>query len=151
MTANRTLLRLERLGGREAPSATAVAVPTGAAGGIYRAAAATDAGRGYLFHGAADLPGQGHFDVAGELKSAGLVRGGHASGLLVLNGRTGLVVLGLTGPDQDGPAALPDTFTYTVIGGSGLYRGLRGTGTLSLTPNALQGRGPQFGAFSIAF
>ena len=39
----------------------------------------------------------------------------------------------LTGPMQPGFSALPSTFTYTVLSGTGRFQGLHSTGTVQLT------------------
>jgi hypothetical protein len=112
-----------------------------------------------------DLMGSGHVatlgrtDVTGHLRTLGNIALGHATGTLFLSDPRGTVTLSLKGPDQKGPAGLPDHFRFTATGGTGAFKNIDDTGTAFLiripakspatgtTPGASAGTDPDHGHF----
>jgi len=100
-----------------------------------------DAGRQY------DLGGKGpvvplgptHLGPASQLHSVGFLARGRSEGRLTLIDQGGSVTLKLVGPLQPGFSKLPDHYTFTIVSGTGKYRGATGTGTAGLEVGKFQG------------
>ncbi|HEY1377195.1 MAG TPA: hypothetical protein VGF55_10400 [Gemmataceae bacterium] len=150
MTARRTLLRVEELGGRVLPSATAAAAPpvaaaaavstpaqvtTGSAwAGEGRYAVTTNrttAAKTYTLEASAGLGSNGFFTVSGSVTTVGN-KAGRATGRVVLSSPRGTLTLDVTGSAQAANAALPAAVTYTVVSGTGVFSRYAGQGTLKL-------------------
>ena len=102
------------------------------AGGYLVGANNADAGSRYDLVGIGELSGLGETMVSGDLFSTGLVRSGHASGVLTLRNSHGSVRLTLEGPPQGSRAPLPGSFHFTVTSGTGTYSHLHSSGTALL-------------------
>jgi hypothetical protein len=89
--------------------------------------------------GVATLDGQGTFTVTGEFHSLGYILFGHAGGTLTFTNDQGSFTLQLDGPLQTGFSPLPQSFTYSVLSGTGAYQNLQASGSVSLTLTAATG------------
>jgi hypothetical protein len=83
--------------------------------------------------GTADLASTGHVSLSGSILGAGFVAVGHARGTLTFSNVAGSVTISLTGPQQAGFAALPSTYQYQIVSGTGKFLHLSDFGTLTLT------------------
>jgi hypothetical protein len=83
--------------------------------------------------GTAFLNRLGDVTLAGTIHGVGGVAVGRATGTLTFRNTSGSVTVRLTGPLQTEFAALPQQFTYAVVGGTGAYTRVTDTGTLTLT------------------
>jgi hypothetical protein len=88
----------------------------------------------FEMQGAADLGQMGEVSVKGFVQSAGGI--GHAYGTLTLTNAQGSVTLRLQGPQQTSPTAIPASFQFLVISGTGAYSNFTDQGTLNLTLTA---------------
>ncbi len=153
--ANRVLLQVEELGQRVLPSTTTSVLPLfplfptvpAPLPTVSTHALAGQAQGGYIqsglpsllkpvtdtLHGTDDLNALGHATVNGTVHGVGLVALGRATGTLTFANVHGSVTVALTGPLQAMLSALPQQFTYTVVGGTGAYAHVRDTGSLTLT------------------
>jgi hypothetical protein len=154
MTARRTLLRVEELGGRVLPSATVAATPptaalsapvrvtTGVAWvGEGRFTVTTNratAAKTYALEGSASLGSSGFFTISGSVTTVGS-KAGRATGRVVLSSPRGTLTLNVSGPTQAANAALPTTVTYSVVGGTGVFSRYAGQGSLKLAPELFAG------------
>jgi hypothetical protein len=156
----RTLLRVEELDARIAP--TSLAIPglsmlptqmpagifsvrpgqttprfTGTAKGDYASFTLDNhAGTEYDLAGTADLAHFGHLQMAGRITSAPANHAGVAAGLVGFFTLRGSVTLKLVGPQQPANSPLPAHMTYTVVASSGIYAGIHSTGTVDVTLNS---------------
>lgn len=105
-----------------------------------------DVGPTYELQGTAALELLGQVSVKADIRGAGFVATGNATGTIVLSNNRGSVTLRLTGPTQPGFSALPRTFKFTVINATGAYSGFIMTGVLDL----LTASNPAASAFSRA-
>jgi hypothetical protein len=144
----RTLLKVEELDGRVAPSAAAPTPPTDAGPTLAPPSSPTlygnlhgqwkaeaphpDVGNTSDLVGSGDLAGVGHVTLTGSVSAVGMIANGHAGGTLTLTGTNGSITLKLTGPSQPGFAALPDRFDYQVTGGTGKLHSLHSSGRIYL-------------------
>jgi hypothetical protein len=87
-----------------------------------------DIGRSTSLVGKGTIAPLGAVNVSGSLHAPGFIARGRATGSLVLTGANGSVALQLTGPLQRGFSALPTSFTYRIVGGTGAYVGSTGRG-----------------------
>jgi hypothetical protein len=107
------------------------------AGGYAVGAGSRDAGFRFDLAGIGDLAGVGESLFFGELHSLGLVRSGHAAGVVTLENSHGTIRLTLEGVRAQGAfAPLPQQFHFTVTSGTGAYSHSHASGTalLHLTP-----------------
>lgn len=162
----RRRLQLEELGARVLPSANPLApvhAPVGHAAAHHMAQPPLDgkgqgtytdnpvqngAGITYTLTGTAKFDGLGNVTVAGTVHSVGFIQEGHASGELTFTNAQGSVTVKLEGPSQAGFSPLPKKFEYTVIGGTGQYQNLSGSGTLHLALTPTPGN-PETGTFTL--
>jgi hypothetical protein len=159
MITRRTVLRVEELGARIVPSATAPVVKPPAATAAIVPTAATSpapvkpiaaaaweghgrytiatlkagAGKTYTFQGSAAIGKLGYFAISGTITTVGNVRTGHATGRLTISSRSGTLVINLTGPTQTKFAAMPPKFTYTVVSATGKFAHWAGKGDLLMS------------------
>jgi hypothetical protein len=109
------------------------------AGGYAVGANNRDAGIRYDLVGIGGLAGLGETIFSGDLRSTGMVRSGHASGVVTLETNRGTVRLALEGvPAQKAFAPLPQQYHFTVTAGTGAYSHLHASGTavLHLSPTS---------------
>jgi hypothetical protein len=88
----------------------------------------------YAMQGSADLGDMGKVSVKGFVQSPGGI--GHAYGTLTLTNANGSVTLRLQGPQQTSLSAIPNSFQFQVISGTGAYSNFTDQGTLDLTLTA---------------
>jgi hypothetical protein len=105
-----------------------------------------DVGLPYHLQGAGNFGVLGLVTVTGNIKSAGFIMQGHATGTLTFANAQGSITLQLTGAEQDGPAPLPQQFSYQITSGTGAYANLHDQGTLTLQTTSM---GAGFGVASI--
>jgi len=131
-------LHVEDLDARIVPGASPVVVPPPlllvghGTGAFTQEIGIPEIGQKYDLLGSATLNGLGQVTVRGSVDSVGFVLHGHAWGTLTLANAKGTVTLRLEGPEQNGFAALPSSFTFAVTGGTGSYRHLNEHGALHL-------------------
>jgi hypothetical protein len=132
---------LEALGERVLPAVVPIfSVPpqpqyelSGQAQGGYASKLVIDGGASYDLTGTGRFLGLDAVKVSGWVRGTGMIAQGHASGELTLTNGKGSVTLDLTGPQQPGFSALPESFDFTVAAGTGAYARLAASGgTLSL-------------------
>jgi len=99
-------------------------VPGGSGGGMYQ------------MQGSATLGELGQVSVKGSVQSPGLIGHGHAHGTLTFTNAQGSVTLALEGPLQTSLSAIPDSFQFQVVSGTGAYSTFTDQGTLYLSLNA---------------
>jgi hypothetical protein len=92
-----------------------------------------DAGHSYRVNATGAVQPVGTVGATGSLQSPGFIATGVSTGSIKLTSRHGLLRLGLTGDPQAGFSTLPSTFHYTIMGGTGRFKGATGTGTAALT------------------
>jgi hypothetical protein len=95
-----------------------------------------DQGLTFHFSGQGKVEPQGTVSLGGALREVGLIAGGRASGTLTLTTSQGSVTLTLTGPKQNGPASLPNHFSFKITAATGAYSRDVGHGTAVLTLKA---------------
>jgi hypothetical protein len=91
-----------------------------------------DIGHHVQLTGQVNLGDLGQFNLSGSVSSVGFVMSGRATGTLTLTNAQGTMTLSLIGRRQEGFAALPEKFGYTVTGGTGAYAKQAGQGELIL-------------------
>jgi hypothetical protein len=167
MKRSRFRPRVEEFEGRAAPSALPIGAPhtlpaifvrghqlhlAGTLAGTYTAPMANpDAGIRDALTGSGAVSPLGHASVTGTVQGMGFIQSGRAGGTLTLSGPKGSLTLTLQGPVQPGFSPLPPSFTFTVGGGKGAYKGAKGhgTATLSLMPAPTPFGGPLQGTFTL--
>jgi hypothetical protein len=155
MITRRTVLKVEELGARVLPSATAI--PTAAAAtaqitqtaltaaavtkvnspswvghGRYTTTRASTGVVTYQLQGSADFGRQGFFAIKGTLQTVGN-RSGQAKGRITLSNRRGTLTIDLLGPTQSAGSRLPSTLNYRIVSGTGFFARYGGTGTIQLS------------------
>jgi len=106
-------------------------------------------GAGYVFNGTGTAGDLGNVNAHGVVfipavsPTAASITGGRAFGTLTLtqvgpqaSAVVNSVTLSLVGPPQAVTDGFPSTLTYKITGGSGLYAGATGTGTIAATLNS---------------
>jgi hypothetical protein len=91
-----------------------------------------DFGHEYQFTGTARFLGVVNARITGSIHTPGFILHGQAVGTFTFTNAKGSVTLKLVGPEQPGFSALPSVLSYTVEKGTGAYRRLTGSGTLTL-------------------
>jgi hypothetical protein len=115
---------------------------TGTATGTYtRAAGIPDTGATYHFTGSGKISPLGADTVTGSLHTPGFILNGVDTGTLTLSNAKGTVTVSLSGPAAN-PSATPVpmlNLTYTITGGTGSYKNVKGTGPVRmiLIPNTI--------------
>jgi hypothetical protein len=108
---------------------------TGTATGSYtRATGIPDTGATYHFTGSGKISPLGADTVTGSLQTPGFILNGVDTGTLTLSNVKGTVTVSVTGPSAN-PSATPVPMlmlTYTVTGGTGSYKNLKGTGPIRM-------------------
>jgi hypothetical protein len=157
MTNRRTVLRVEQLGARVLPSATAslLAPTAGAAaaavstqtttgsawtgqGRFTIATNRTTAAKTYTLEGSTTIGSSGAFAVTGSVTTVGN-RTGQATGRVILNSPRGRLIFTVTGPTQSANSGLPSSMTYRIESGTGAFARYRGQGTFKLAPQLFLG------------
>jgi hypothetical protein len=157
MTPHHATLCLEELDDRIVPSVTAVDMRlpvmvgpmqhamaqvapgdplAGSGQGQYVRELVPGAGGRDQMQGSATLGDLGQVSVKGFVQSPGVIGNGHAYGTLTFTNAQGSVTLELQGPQQTSRSAMPDSFQFQVVSGTGAYSTFRDQGTLHLTLNA---------------
>ena len=110
-------------------------------GTITKVPSNPDAGQLYDLGGKGTvLPlGTAHLGKGSQLRATGFIAHGRSEGTLTLVGKGGSVTLKLVGPLQPGFSKLPTEYTFTIVGGTGKYRGATGTGSAELVAGAFHG------------
>lgn len=88
--------------------------------------------KSYALEGSAAFGSYGFFAIGGTVQTVGNVATGQATGRITLSGPRGTLVLQVTGPTQTRNAALPSTFNYKVVSGTGVFAHYVGQGALQL-------------------
>jgi hypothetical protein len=162
MTTHRTVLRLEELGARVLPSSTVPAPTTSTTATVQTTTGSAWSGSGrftlttassthlktYALQGSVNFGSAGFLAVSGSVASVGN-KAGHASGRVTLSNAHGTLILNVTGASQAANAALPSSFTYQVVSGTGIFAHYSGQGTLHLSPTLFAGYGDR-GNFTIS-
>jgi hypothetical protein len=155
MTTRRTVLKVEELGARVLPSATAVIPTAGTSTAVVQTttttattwtgqgrftitASSTAGAKTYAFQGSTLFNGSTNYSIAGTLTTVGS-KGGQVTGRLTISAAAGTLTLSLKGPTQTANAALPKTVTYTVVSGTGAFAHDTGTGSLNVTVTLFPG------------
>lgn len=159
MITRRTVLKVEELGSRVLPSATAVptaaaipiaqtaltaapvtkiASPSWVGHGRYTTTRASTGVVTYHLQGSADFGRQGFFAIKGSVQTVGN-RAGQAKGRITLSDRRGVLTIDLLGPSQAARSGLPRTFTYKIVSGTGFFARYGGTGTIQLAASMFFG------------
>jgi hypothetical protein len=109
-----------------------------------------DTGTQYTLAGAGTLGHLGPVTAAGKVRTPGFIATGQATGTLTVSNPHGEVSLQLQGPPQPGFSPPPEQFQYMVQKATGMYAGLRSSGTvvLHLTPAPI-GMGSPHGRFTL--
>jgi hypothetical protein len=103
--------------------------------GTYSILATPAAGGGplYRLRGSGWVDGLGQVTITGDLHAAGVIGAAEAGGNLTLANAKGTLTLQLTAPTQAGLSSLPDEFRFSVVEGTGAYKGWKGkTGSIDL-------------------
>lgn len=115
---------------------------SGTATGTYiRANGIPDTGATYQFTGSGKVSPLGADTVTGSLHTPGFILNGVDTGTLTLSNTKGSVTVSVSGPAVS-PLATPVpllNLTYTITGGTGSYKNLKGTGPVRmiLIPNTI--------------
>jgi hypothetical protein len=91
--------------------------------------------------------------ISGPIQAVGFVAQGHAHGTLTLAVPRGRVSLTVVGPPQPAFSALPASFKWTAVNGTGTFAGRSGRGTMTLTLSAVitDASGNTTGKFTMVF
>lgn len=113
---------------------------TGKISGRYTAAPTSiDVGALYFLNGTGTAGEMGPVAAKGSIHLPGFVTAGRATGTLMLSSISmsplagGTVSLKLTGPVQSGMGPVPSVMAYAVTGGTGVFSGATGGGTIGVT------------------
>lgn len=91
-----------------------------------------DSGTSYELSGAANVTKLGMVTLHGTLHSLGNIQSGQATGTITFVNQFGTLTIQLTGPTQGSFAPLPYHFQYDILGGTGSYQNIRGSGTIDV-------------------
>jgi hypothetical protein len=109
----------------------------GVAQGTYSAVRSNpDFGTSYTLKGTINITGLGSYNLAGSVQSLGNVAVGQAQGQLVISNSLGSITLSITGPQQKGFAALPGTFSCSVVNATGVFSPATLVNSFQLTLNS---------------
>jgi hypothetical protein len=158
MTLRRTVLNVEQLGARVLPSAT-VTIPaaTTSVAKVSTTTVTTTTGvawtgqgrftittnkstnaKTYALDGSAAFGSSGFFAISGSLTTVGN-KSGTSTGTVVLSDPRGKLTLSVTGSTQAANSALPASYTYKVVSGTGFFAHYAGTGSFKITPQLFAG------------
>jgi hypothetical protein len=109
-----------------------------------------DAGSTQEFKGSGNVVPLGAVNATGSLQLPGNIAKGRATGTMTLTNTHGSITIKLVGPLETGFSAAPSTLAYTVTGGTGSYRGAKGSGHATLhelqaDATGIQPGGPDLG------
>jgi hypothetical protein len=94
-----------------------------------------DVGSTYDLQGKGPVAWLGKVTASGSFEGPGFVAFGHATGMVTLTNSQGTLALRLSGPLQQGFAAPPDHFYFTVWGGTGAFRRIHVSGRIDIHLN----------------
>ena len=91
-----------------------------------------DTGQTYQFLASGKLTGFGSGLLSGRVRTVGFIASGQATGYLTLSSFRGSIVMKVEGPAQSGPSGLPTKLHFDVQSGTGAYRNLVDSGTITI-------------------
>jgi len=112
-----------------------------------------DVGTQLTLRGSGQLTALGYVGLTGSLHESGFIKVGHDHGLLTLSSRRGSVILKLDRTVDHSMQSMPadPPYNFSIVAGSGAYRGANGTGTAQFEFGGplRQQAGPQGGTKTI--
>jgi hypothetical protein len=105
-------------------------------GGYFSSSRIPDTGATYRIGAVGRLSPVGQTGDTAVIQTTGFIATGMARGSMRIAAPRGALRLSLVGPVQSGFAPLPPAFTYTITGGTGIYRTATGSGTITVTLNS---------------
>jgi hypothetical protein len=119
-------------------------------GGYFVNTRIPDVGSTYRIGAAGRLSPVGQTGDTAVIQTTGFIATGMATGSMSVAAPRGTLKLNLTGPVQKGFSPLPSSFTYTITGGTRVYRTATGSGTIAVSLNS-SAFSTNFGLVTLAF